>query len=153
MKNICCFTGHRNIPSDKYDTILNQTKTEIEKLIKSGVKIFVCGGAIGFDLLCGELVTEFKKIYDIKLIMAIPCRNQDKYYNNADKIRYNSLIADANKVVYVSEEYFNGCMHKRNRYMVDLSEYIIVYCTKNNGGSYYTKEYAKLKGLKIITIT
>lgn len=152
MKNICCFTGHRNIPYNKYSEIQHQTRTEIEKLIKNGVNVFICGGAIGFDLLCGEIVSEFKEIHDIKLIMAIPCRNQEKYYNFQDKIRYNTLIENADKNIYISENYFSGCMHKRNRYMVDLSEYIIIYCAKTTGGSYYTKEYAKTKGLNLIEI-
>lgn len=149
----CCFTGHREIPFGSFGKIKRRTKVQVEKLIKNDVMVFICGGAIGFDMLCGQIVSKIKsKNSNVKLILALPCKGQDKYFSQKEKDEYKDLLSKADKIVYTSENYFGGCMHKRNRYMVDNSKYIISYCTKNSGGSYYTKEYAKLQNLTIIDI-
>ncbi len=152
-ENTCCFTGHRQIPICELENIKNKIEEEITKLIKNGTTNFICGGAIGFDNLCGEIVSELK-VYDknIRLILALPCKNQDKYFNNEEKKKYENLVLGADEVIYTSESYFRGCMHKRNRFMVDNSKYIISYCTKNTGGSFYTREYAKKNSLTVIDI-
>lgn len=74
--------------------------------------------------------------------MALPCLNQDKYWSDKQKAEYKSMLEQADKIIYVSKDYHNGCMLKRNRYMVDNSTYIISYCTKAFGGTYYTTKYA-----------
>ena len=58
----------------------------------------------------------------------------------------------ADEVIYTSEEYGYGCMHKRNRRLVDDSSVCICYLTQMNGGTYYTVNYAKASGLKIINL-
>lgn len=135
MKNITCsFTGHRDLPNDSINIIEKQTKVEIERLINSGVNNFISGSAIGFDALCGNIVIELKEIYpDVNLYLALPCRHQDKYWNNEQKQIYKKLLQSADEIIYVLDNYFNGCMHKRNRYMVDNSYYVISYCTKQTG--------------------
>ena len=47
----CCFTGHRDVPIDKYGAIWTAVETEVMKLYKSGVRTFITGGALGFDML------------------------------------------------------------------------------------------------------
>lgn len=58
----------------------------------------------------------------------------------------------ADKVVYTSQEYTRGCMHKRNRHLVDNSSACISYLTENKGGTFYTVNYAKSKGIEVINI-
>ncbi len=149
-ENTCCFSGHREIPADDYREIYYKTKEEIEELIKKGVNKFICGGAMGYDLMCGELVLYMKKLHkNIKLEVAIPHRNQTARYSAVDKERYKRLLEEADKVTLVSYSATRDCYHKRNRYMVGNSSYVIVYCTKESGGTYYTREYAKKKGLYV----
>ena len=151
--NTCCFTGHREIAKFELENIRIKVEKEISELIKWGISNFICGGAIGFDILCGEIVLKLKMNgANVKLILALPCKSQSKYFSATDKERYNELISRADEVIYTSENYFNGCMHKRNRFMVDNSKYIIAYCKKNTGGSYYTREYAKSMGLELIDV-
>lgn len=45
-----------------------------------------------------------------------------------------------------------GCMHKRNRHLVDNSSACISYLTENKGGTFYTVNYAKSKGVEVINI-
>ena len=56
-------------------------------------------------------------------------------------------------MTYVSDtEYFNGCMQKRNQYMVDTSSVLIAVYDGVSGGTKNTVEYAKKKDKKIIVI-
>ncbi|MBQ9914704.1 MAG: DUF1273 family protein [Clostridia bacterium] len=145
----CCFTGHRDIPEQDISLLKNKVKEEIEHLICQGYKTFLCGGALGFDLLCGEIVLEIKeKIPDTELIVVFPCRavNQKIWKS------YEKITERADQVLYLSETYFRGCYHKRNRYMVDHTDFVISYCRKNQGGAYYTIEYARTKGLPVISL-
>ena len=149
----CCFTGHRNIPYGDFDGIKEGTRSEIVRLIENGVTIFIAGGALGYDTLCANLVLEMKEIYsDVELRLALPCRNQTRGWAATDIDVYNRIIDMADCVTYVSENYDRGCMFKRNRYMADNSAYCLAYCTKREGGSFYTVEYAKKCGSYIVMI-
>lgn len=148
----CCFTGHRDLPENEKN-IYNKVLKSVKTLTDKGVKTFICGGAVGFDLLCGEVILHLKKNgAQINLVMALPCKEQDKYFSPEDKIRYKNLLEGADKVIYTAEKYHRGCMHKRNRFMVDNCAYVIAYVSKASGGSYYTKSYAEKNGREIINI-
>ena len=82
----------------------------------------------------------------------MPCKNQDQGYSKEDKIRYQNLLKKASKVIYLGDEYVNGCMQIRNRFMVDNSSLIIAYMYAERGGTLYTVNYAKKKEKDIIFI-
>lgn len=150
----CCFSGHRSIPPFFTNNIREITTNIITSLIKRGINTFICGGAVGFDMICGLIISKLKEEnQDIKLILFLPHYDQDKFYNKRNKVCYNHLIKNADEIVYTSKDYYNGCMQLRNRLMVDNSSHLISYCTKNYGGSYYTKEYANLKEINVINVT
>ncbi len=141
----CCFTGHRDIPSALVEQLRNDIDFEIEKhYIIHGVTTFISGGAIGFDLLAAETVVQAKRRHpDIKLVFALPCADHSKKWSDADiaKLRVLSLYAD--EIVCLNESYHRGCMHQRNRYMLEHSAYCISYCKKSSGGTFYTLNLAK----------
>ena len=57
--------------------------------VYDGYVYFISGMALGFDMICAEIVLELKMKYPyIKLICAIPCKNQDKLWNDDCKKRY-----------------------------------------------------------------
>ena len=93
-----------------------------------------------------------KKHPQIKLIMVLPCKEQAERWSEKDKQTYAYILSNADKKVYTSEHYHSGCMHKRNRHLVDSSGVCICYLTDSKGGTAYTVDYAKQKGLKIINI-
>ena len=149
----CCFTGHRNIDTADNDSIKQQLICIIKELIANGVIYYGCGGALGFDTLAAETILELKEEYpQIKLIMVYPCRDQDKFWSVKDKEKYAYIRRQANKVVYVSNEYTKDCMLKRNRHLIDHSSYCVCYLKSNTGGTAYTVSYAKTKGLTILHI-
>ena len=140
----CSFTGHRELQKD-FD--IKKLKEVLEDLIKKGVDTFYNGGAIGFDLLCAEAVVSLKKDYPfIKLILCIPCLNQEKYYNEINKNRYIEIFNKADEKIYISNTgYFKGCMQKRDVFLVDKADIIVAFLKKKTGGTAYTVNYAKRK--------
>ena len=152
-KRTACFTGHRNIPVNdrvKLDKLLDNV---IEALFNKGVVFFGCGGAYGFDMMAEYAVLRAKERHkEIKLILVLPCKEQDKYWNDESKAMYKDILSKADKIVYTSEYYTNDCMHKRNRHLVDYSGYCIAYCTKQSGGTVYTMNYAKDSCVKVVNL-
>ena len=152
-KRTACFTGHRNIPYQHKSRLESLLDNVIEALYNKGVIFFGCGGAYGFDMAAEYAVLRARKRHrEIKLILVLPCRDQDKYWNDESKAMFRDILSKADKVVYTAENYSSGCMHKRNRHLVDYSGYCIAYCTKNNGGTAYTFNYARDNGLKVINL-
>lgn len=157
MSNIAhktvCFTGHRKIPFKQQSIIKDKLKTVLEELIEHGYCFFAAGGALGFDTLAAQTVLDLKQQYpQIKLIIILPCLFQTKSWNEKDKQMYEYIKGQADKVVYTSQEYTQGCMHKRNRHLIDNSSTCVCYLSKPTGGTAYTVEYARKKGLRIINI-
>ncbi|MBE6038576.1 MAG: DUF1273 domain-containing protein [Anaerofustis stercorihominis] len=151
MKNkTCCFTGHRTIYDNEKD-LRNKTVSVVKTLINSGYVFFGTGGARGFDLLAAEVIISMKKRYPhIKLIFVLPFKEHTKGWKKDDIILYKKLEKYADKVRVLSDEYYDGCMQKRNRHLVDNSSICIAYKRKNSGGTAYTSDYAEKMGLKII---
>ena len=88
----------------------------------------------------------------MKLILVLPCLTQTKGWKPENIAEYERIKAQADKVVYISKEYTRGCMHKRNRYLVDNSGVCICYLTRERGGTAYTVNYAEKRKLEIINI-
>ncbi len=151
MKELtCCFTGHRDIPQEDFLTITSNLECEVLSLISKGVNHFCCGGALGFDTLAAQTVLRIKTQHQhIRLVLVLPCKTQTTGWNEKDKSKYNFILKNADEVIYTSEKYYRGCMHTRNRKLVDLSSYCIAYLRKESGGTFYTVEYAKKYGLAI----
>ena len=150
----CCFTGHRKLPKDNYPTIKSNLRTAVVNYIEKGYRFFEAGGALGFDTIAAQIVLELKETYpQIRLILVLPCVTQTKSWLKDDIDEYNRIKELADEVVYTSKEYSKGCMHKRNRYLVDHSSLCICYMTRKTGGTAYTVKYATSNGLKIINIS
>ena len=149
----CCFTGHRKIPKENIPLIKSILRAEIVKNIEDGYCFFEAGGALGFDTIAAQIVLELKETYpQIRLILVLPCVTQTKSWLKDDIDEYNRIKELADEVVYTSKEYSKGCMHKRNRYLVDHSTLCICYLTENKGGTAYTVKYAESKGVSVINI-
>ncbi len=148
-----CFTGHRKIPPESISELSQWLKNTLLRLIEEGYMYFGAGGALGFDTLATQCVLSLKKQYPhIKLILVLPCITQTKGWSKNDIAIYEEIKSQADKVVYTSQEYTRGCMHKRNRHLVDNSSACISYLTENKGGTFYTVNYAKSKGVEVINI-
>lgn len=154
MKSItCCFTGHRRLLAESIEHMVKRLDREIENLIGQGVKNFISGGGLGFDQIVASLIIAKKEMgRDIRLIFALPYKNQDEHWNDAQKRLYRNLLAEADEIVYVSEKYSDGCMKKRNRYMVEHSAYCICALQNPRSGTGQTVRYARKWGLWVVNV-
>ena len=150
----CCFTGHRTILDNiKHELFSKLEKTLVTLVEEEGIRLFIAGGALGFDTLASLCVLKLRESYpDIKLRLAIPCDNQTRGWNKTDVEAYQKIMAAADEVVYTSHLYTRGCMHVRNRYMVDNSNFCVAYMTKPSGGTAYTVKYALSKNKNVINL-
>ena len=138
MQKTCCFTGHRRIPADEYETVKLRLRETVIRAIRNGYRYFGTG---------------LKEIYpNIYLILVLPCKTQTKYWSDDNKKKYVRILHSADKVVWTSEEYTRDCMFKRNSHLVDNSSLCICYLTKNTGGTAYTVRYARDKGKTVVYV-
>ncbi len=156
LKHTCCFTGHR--PENLYKNaddgeIYSRILKAVDDAILDGYTFFICGGCRGGDFLFADAVLYARtKHPEIKLLFAIPCRDQASEWNRADRDEYSRLLDSADEIVCLSEKYTNGCMQKRNRYMVDRSTLLIAAYNGSDGGTQYTYNYALKRHLRIVNV-
>ncbi len=150
----CCFTGHREIPRAEYAAVKQRLEETVRTLIGQGVCYFAAGGARGFDTLAAQTVLALKREYPhVRLILVLPCKDQMRGWHSADKKAYEDVLAQADKIVWLSEYYYDGCMHVRNRRLVDNAAVCVCYLKHTMGGTAYTVRYAKEKNLTIFNVS
>ena len=148
-----CFTGHRNIEKRDAVAMPSKLKAVIENLIKRGAVSFRTGGAMGFDTVAALCVLELREKYPhISLDLILPCKNQAERWSPENTRVYLYVIKNASSVSYVAEQYHAGCMHERNRRLVDSSDVCVAYCKKSSGGTAYTLSYAEGRKIEIINL-
>ncbi len=149
----CCFTGHRRLPANKMERIIINLDREIDALIGKGVTEFISGGAVGFDQIAASLIVAKKEMgKNIRLIFALPCKNQDEQWNRQQQELYHNLLGEADEVIYVSDEYEQFCMKRRNEYIVERSTYCICALLHEKSVTGQTVRFARKKGLKITNV-
>lgn len=146
------FTGHRLLEDDRA-TVKNKTVEILERYISSGFDTFLCGMAIGYDLLCGEAVIELKQKHGgLKLVCCIPYKNSDKYYSKKDKELFERIIENSDENVILSPNYYNGCFHARDKFMVDNACVIVAYKIHDDSGTGFTAAYGAMQGKKVLNV-
>ena len=159
-KNVC-FTGYRPMKCpwgfNEEDTrcilMKKELKSIIEQCIDKGYNTFISGMALGFDIICAEIVLELKKKHkNIKLIGALPCENQDSKWNDIQKKRYKKILKKLDDIHCLYKFYIDGCMQERNKFMVDNSSLVIALYNGKSGGTKQTVNYAIKNNKEIIYI-
>ena len=159
--NSCCFTGHRTIPADKLPDVTDKLRHAVRLLASCGFTYFICGGALGFDMLAEQVILEEAASNgNIKLVLALPCRDQTGKWlktgkNGTDLLReYMRIKAEAYSVIYVTDFYTDGCMRERNQFMVDNSSFCVAYYNGSvRSGAGQTFRMAVRGGLKLYNIS
>ena len=133
------FSGHRTNRIAKFTAdreklfreVAFDTFVAIESYcIKKGYDTFLSGMCEGFDLIAAEEVLNLKK-------------GQDERYAQADKRRYDTILAQADEVVTLQDGYTEGCFLRRNDYLLENSAFLMVYYDAVAvGGTFYTLKRA-----------
>lgn len=163
-KKTVAFSGHRTdrmarLSADRkklFTEVAFDTFAAIEyHCIKEGYHTFITGMADGFDLIAAEEVLKLKKDYPyIRLKCAVPFKGQADRYTAADKERYNDILAQADEVIILSDNYFDGCFLRRNDYLLDNSAFLMVYydAVAPTGGTAYTLKKAMNQKMKFVNV-
>ena len=146
---------HRLTPLSQQCVLLKEVLVEqIKMLTDRGVMDFLSGMAQGTDHWCSEIVLDLQKKNSVpKLHCILPCKGQESKWTASAQERYRSILAQANEVIYVGQEYNRDCILKRNRYLVDHSSILLaVYNGTWRSGTGATVRYAQQLNCEIIMI-
>ncbi len=157
----CCFSGYRphkfpfafSSGNKGYTQLESDITNAILQSYKEGYRTFLCGGAMGFDLLCGEIVLLVKqKLPDIKLVCVLPFLEQANAFPHDWGLRYRTVLGKSDNIIYASEKYSPRCFFARNQKMVDASSRLITYFDGKSGGTARTLSYAQRQKLDIVNL-
>jgi len=157
----CAFTGHRQskLPwrgneLDERCIKLKQSMYDTAQAVyTAGIRHFICGMATGCDTYFCETVMELRSIYeDITIEAAIPWQGQSERWSAAQRRRYNRLVSECDCQTIVQSFYSDGCMMRRNRYMVDNASLLIAAYDGKPGGTRGTMLYAMRQGIEVIEL-
>jgi uncharacterized phage-like protein YoqJ len=151
-KTIVGFTGHR-VLRHKPRYIAVELQKALAKLNPDGA---ISGMALGFDQLAARVCLRMK----IKLIAAVPAKDQPKVWTPQQRTAYYQILDKAHKVVYVDtvKKYtydninFITKLHKRNEWIVDHATYLLAYQHQNKGGTINALKYAHDNGFRVQSI-
>ena len=155
MKN-CCFTGHRAL-SDYHTSLHIELENELRKLIDMGAENFYAGGATGWDMICSFTVCILRKAYPhitLNLILPCPPEQQCAKWCEWQKRLYYMLLAYADSVESISNNYYIGCMKKRNQRLVECSDICVCYYDEKRSlsGTGQTVRLAQKKNITILNL-
>ena len=155
LKSVC-FTGHRELPprtTAAYRQLVKDTEAAIRRAFAAGARRFCCGGAEGFDLLCGKLVLlERERHLDIQLVLLLPYTGFGERFSAQDRAELSRQKREAEEVLYLSTHYFPGCMALRNRQLVAEADVCIAHLTRTPSGTAQTVGFAREKGIEVIYV-
>ncbi|WP_295936502.1 SLOG family protein [uncultured Alistipes sp.] len=145
------FSGHRTYCDDATDAL----RETVEKLYARGIRTFLCGMAVGFDLAAAEAVLALRdtKASDRpRLIAVVPFQGQERRFSAADRDRFARVLAAADCVHVLSPGYYAGCYAVRNNYLVDHAATLVAWYDGSPGGTHYTVRRAVRRGLEFLNL-
>lgn len=150
---ICCFTGHRTVTPDCRAPLAARLHKTLLHLISEGFTDFRTGGARGFDTMAAACVLALREQHPhLRLHLILPCRDQAKTWREGERLLWQEMINKADTVRFLQDAYTPGCMHARNRALVDGSDLCVAYLTENCGGTLYTCSYALKQGVQLLNL-
>lgn len=141
---ICTFFGHREVP----ESIENDLQRVLIDLIKNkDVNLFYVGNQGNFDALVRKNLKYLKSIFpniNYYVVLAYMPKESSKLNTNnfSDTIYPDGLEFTPPKYA----------IDKRNRWMLNQSEYVVTYVKTTFGGAYKFKNLAEKKGKIVINL-
>ncbi len=137
----CTFAGHKEV----YQSGVEQRLTEtLDKILATDDEfVFYNGGMGSFDGMCATAVKAAKRRYPdkkITLILVQPyMSNSLNTYKEYYEQRYDEILIPAE----LDGVHYKSAIGKRNRWMVDNSQYLIAFVYRSFGGALTTLRYAE----------
>ncbi len=147
MIRVCAFTGHRRITGGHTGPLVELLDRAIEYAYGQGCRVFLSGGAVGFDTLAARRVLKFRMTHpEVRLELVLPCINQDERWNDVQRDAYEFLLRNADAVRYVTNDYTDGCMKRRNEMLAEEADIVVAYVTRPTSGAAQTVRMAEKLG-------
>ena len=108
----CAFTGHRpsklsylrNADHPDYRRLSDMLRAVCLELYGEGFTRFLSGMALGVDMLAAEVVLKVREEHpEVSLACVLPCRDQANRWQEADRLRYQDILRQADEVVCLQE--------------------------------------------------
>jgi uncharacterized phage-like protein YoqJ len=142
-------TGHRPKDCSHSEAMVRQLANNKLRLT-SGVSVFICGMASGFDLWAGTEAVDL----GLEVWAAKPWTGHTP--RKGDEELYQKILDNASRIINVTEvDAYPGpwVYPVRNHWMVDNADVVMAYYNgAQKGGTFECFEYAKKKGKKIANI-
>ena len=145
MGKVCSFFGHRNLAgeSQKISRILKEVLVD---LIEKGTDTFYVGCHGEFDVLASQIAYDLKTDYPQIQVILILCYAGEL---NSAKSRFHDFFFP----LEVEMTPKRACIVKRNRWVIDNSDWIVSFVKYETGGAHSALEYARKHKKQIIEIS
>ena len=147
---VCTFAGHREVYQANISDSLDEA---ISKIIECDDSFrFLVGGMGNFDGMCSSAVRRAKKKFpgkQISLELVLPYLTHEL---NNNKDFYEASYDDVVIPIELAGVHYKSAIGKRNRWMVEKSDWLVAFVYRDFGGAYTTLRYAEKKGLQIINL-
>lgn len=113
------------------------------------VEMFL-GGYGGFDAFAYECCKNYKRTHpNVSLVFVAPYISEDYLKNHlqGQENGYDSIIYPD-----IQDKPKKFAISYRNKYMVEMSDYVVAYVSHEWGGAYTSYKYAKRKGKPIFNL-
>ena len=131
---VCTFAGHREVYQAN---IADKLDEAISRIIKNDDCFrFLVGGMGDFDGMCSSAVRRAKRNYpnkQISLELILPYLTQEL---NENKSYYEISYDDVVVPIELAGVHYKSAITKRNRWMVDKSDWMIAFVYRDFGGAY-----------------
>ena len=148
------FTGHRFVDASQREHVKKRLSNAVLVAYGNGIRNFISGFAIGFDMMAAEVVVSLKQSHpDITLTAAIPFNGQASRFSFYDRKRYDRVLKVADEVIVLSDSYYPRCFLERDEFMVNNASSLIAYYDgREKGGTFYTIRKAMAQNLPIVNV-
>lgn len=150
----CAFSGHRVLGGEEAEKALRaEVRRAVSEMIGRGYTRFLCGMAMGFDVMAGEVVLELRRdLPELRLVAVVPFEGQERRFPLPWRLRYRALLEAADDAVVLSERYSRGVYLLRNRYLARHASAMIAHCRHSRSGTAQAVRLAREAGLDIVEL-
>lgn len=138
---VCTFFGHRDAP-DAIRPLLRETLTEL--IERQDVRQFYVGNQGNFDRMTCSLLSELQATHNIRyeVVLAYLPQKEDGVFDDGHTILPEGIETAPQRFA----------IDRRNRWMIDHSDIVVVYVTRSLGGAAKFKALALRKKKTVIEL-
>ena len=135
----CTFFGHRDTPKETEPAL---RLTLIDLIENKNATVFYVGNHGNFDAMVRRQLEDLSKIYPIKYYVVLAYMPSKK-----DEPDENSILPEGTETVPR-----RFAINYRNKWMLNKSDIVVTYVTRNFGGAWEFKQMAEKMNKTIIEI-